>query len=53
MATTSALPSQEIAPLSEVQRILNVFFSPSKTFADPVYARHAGDEQRTRARLSV
>jgi Yip1 domain len=34
MATTSAMPSQEIAPLSEVQRILNVFFSPSKTFTD-------------------
>src|SRR5437763_6490752 len=34
MATTSTLPSQEIAPLSEVQRILNVFFSPSKTFTD-------------------
>jgi hypothetical protein len=34
MATAAAVPPQETAPLSEVQRILNVFFSPSKTFTD-------------------
>lgn len=34
MATASAVPPPETAPLSEPQRILNVFFSPSKTFAD-------------------
>ncbi len=34
MATASVVPPQETAPLSEVQRIINVFFSPSKTFSD-------------------
>ena len=34
MATASIVPPQETAPLSEVQRIINVFFSPSKTFSD-------------------
>lgn len=34
MATASIVPPQQTAPLSEVQRIINVFFSPSKTFTD-------------------
>jgi hypothetical protein len=34
MATASAVPPQETAHLSEVQRVVNVFFSPSKTFTD-------------------
>ncbi len=34
MATTSAVPPQETAPLSEVQRVVNTFFAPSKTFTD-------------------
>jgi hypothetical protein len=33
MATT-ALPPQEPAPLSEVQRLIDVFIAPSKTFTD-------------------
>ncbi|MGB9234605.1 MAG: YIP1 family protein [Terriglobales bacterium] len=33
MATT-ALPPQEPAPLSEVQRLVDVFIAPSKTFTD-------------------
>ena len=34
MATTSAVPPQEPAPLSEVQRVINTFVAPSKTFTD-------------------
>jgi hypothetical protein len=34
MATTSAVPPQETAPLSEVQRVINTFVAPSKTFTD-------------------
>jgi hypothetical protein len=34
MATASIVPTPETAPLSEVQRVINTFFSPSKTFAD-------------------
>lgn len=34
MATTAAVPPQESAPLSEVQRVVNTFFAPSKTFTD-------------------
>ena len=34
MATPSTVPPQEAAPLSEVQRVINVFFAPSKTFTD-------------------
>jgi hypothetical protein len=34
MATASAVPPQEPAPLSEVQRVVNTFFAPSKTFTD-------------------
>ena len=34
MATTSAVPPQEPAPLSQVQRVINTFFAPSTTFTD-------------------
>lgn len=34
MATASTVPPQETAPLSQVQRVINVFFAPSKTFTD-------------------
>jgi len=34
MATAAAVPPQETAPLSEFQRIVNVFIAPSKTFTD-------------------
>src|ERR1700730_11927265 len=34
MATAAAVPPQETAPLSEVQRVVNVFIAPSKTFTD-------------------
>lgn len=34
MATAAAVPPQEPAPLSEVQRVVNTFFAPSKTFTD-------------------
>jgi len=34
MATATAVPPQETAPLSEVQRIVNVFIRPRKTFTD-------------------
>jgi Yip1 domain len=34
MATTSAVPPQETAPLSEVERVIDTFFAPSKTFTD-------------------
>ncbi len=34
MATATVVPPQEPAPLSEGQRLINVFFAPSKTFTD-------------------
>src|SRR5271165_5667234 len=34
MATTPAVPPQEPGPLSEAQRLVDVFFAPSKTFTD-------------------
>jgi hypothetical protein len=34
MATTAAVPPQGPAPLSEAQRLVNTFVSPSKTFTD-------------------
>jgi hypothetical protein len=34
MATTAAIPPQELAPLSQAQRVANTFFAPSKTFTD-------------------
>jgi hypothetical protein len=34
MATASAVPPQETAPLSEVQRVIDTFIAPSKTFTD-------------------
>jgi Yip1 domain len=34
MATASIVPPQQTAPLSEVQRVVNVFIAPSKTFTD-------------------
>jgi hypothetical protein len=34
MATASAVPPQETAPLSEVQRVVNTYIAPSKTFTD-------------------
>jgi hypothetical protein len=34
MATASAIPPQETAPLSQVQRVINTFIAPSKTFTD-------------------
>jgi hypothetical protein len=34
MATASAIPPQETAPLSEPSRLINTFFAPSKTFTD-------------------
>jgi Yip1-like protein len=33
MAATAAVP-QELAPLSQAQRVVNTFFAPSKTFTD-------------------
>lgn len=34
MAAAAVVPPQEPAPLSEGQRLINVFFAPSKTFTD-------------------
>jgi hypothetical protein len=34
MATASAIPPQETAPLSEPSRVINTFIAPSKTFTD-------------------
>lgn len=34
MAATPVVPPQEAAPLSEVQRVVNTFIAPSKTFTD-------------------
>ena len=34
MATAAAVPPQETAPLSEIQRIVNTFVAPRKTFTD-------------------
>lgn len=34
MATAAAVPPQETAPLSQVQRVVNTFIAPSKTFTD-------------------
>lgn len=34
MATNPSVPSQELTPLSEGQRLVNTFFAPSKTFTD-------------------
>jgi len=34
MAATAPVPPQESAPLSEVQRLVNTFVAPSKTFTD-------------------
>ena len=34
MAPAEVVPPQELAPLSEGQRLIDVFFAPSKTFAD-------------------
>ena len=34
MATASAIPPQETAPLSEVERVIDTFIAPSKTFTD-------------------
>ena len=34
MATAAAVPPQETKPLSEVQRVVNTFIAPSKTFTD-------------------
>jgi hypothetical protein len=34
MAAAAVVPPQEPAPLSEGQRLVNTFFSPSKTFSD-------------------
>ena len=34
MATAAAVPPQGTAPLSEVQRVVNTFIAPSKTFTD-------------------
>ena len=34
MATASAIPPQETAPLSEVERVIDTFVAPSKTFTD-------------------
>jgi hypothetical protein len=34
MAATAAVPSQEPVPLSEGQRLIDVFIAPSKTFTD-------------------
>lgn len=34
MATASTIPPQETAPLSQVQRVINTFLAPSKTFTD-------------------
>jgi Yip1 domain len=34
MATTTVVPPQDPAPLSEGQRLIDVFFAPSKTFTD-------------------
>jgi Yip1-like protein len=34
MATASVIPPQETAPLTQVQRVINTFIAPSKTFTD-------------------
>ena len=34
MAATPIVPPQEAAPLSEIQRVVNTFVAPSKTFTD-------------------
>ena len=34
MSTAAVVPPQETAPLSQVQRVVNVFIAPSKTFTD-------------------